>query len=562
MNIQVPPALQRRVRGHESNARLREAGRKLVNDAIVSVQGFPEVRVCLFDDWSANPLDSRSWQWAVAAFRFIPSLIAYHAESGDQAAIDWARRALRSWNRAVAGPLRDYEFASNDHAVANQAESLVFLLAYLDGLGIEEGFREEIAAAIHRHADLLATDDFYSRHTNHGIEQSRILAVVGDLFPGDARSADRLRIAVDRLQDELEFSFTREGVHVENSPGYHCYVCLSFLKIVDYFPREEVGELAAKVDELMPKAMRFITQVARPDGTLPVIGDTVNEPVPDYFRRYRKTRDYRRLQYASTDGLKGSRPVDTLGYYPQAGYAVVRDDWFPPGEGHRAFHLVFKCGFRSRYHRHDDDLNLVLYHGGEDWLIDSGAFGYAEQHPVRRYVRSKWGHNVPVVQVPRAKRWEWSFPPATTPLLRLPAASGESAFRGVTHSYPGCIATRDLHVRPAAREFTVVDTLVQTGKPARRHHLSLWHFPADKEVEIEGQRVVVTSTRTGNRLVIENLGRAATHVRLVDPEVDGVEGAVASRFTGKTEPARLLAFEWRANHLHAALRFRLIEGGN
>ena len=77
MNIQVPPALQRRVRGHESNARLREAGRKLVNDAIVSVQGFPEVRVCLFDDWSANPLDSRSWQWAVAAFRFIPSLIAY-----------------------------------------------------------------------------------------------------------------------------------------------------------------------------------------------------------------------------------------------------------------------------------------------------------------------------------------------------------------------------------------------------------------------------------------------------------------------------------------------------
>src|SRR5690606_37848077 len=138
---------------------------------------------------------------------------------------------------AVRGKLKRYEFARNDHAVAAQAENLVFLLAHLHLHGLREEAHQEVAAAIHGHADLLATEEFYSRHTNHGIEQARALAVIADLFPDDPRSPARMALAVDRLVDELDFAFTREGVHVENSPGYHAYVCLSFLKIRDYFPK-------------------------------------------------------------------------------------------------------------------------------------------------------------------------------------------------------------------------------------------------------------------------------------------------------------------------------------
>ncbi|MGY1425769.1 heparinase II/III domain-containing protein [Lysobacter sp. A289] len=560
--MNIPPSLKRRVEGYQSNEKLVDAGGKLVREGIVTVQGFPEVSVALFDNWAANPLGNRSWQWAIAAFRFIPGVIAYHLKSDDETALDWAFDALRSWEKAIGGPLKDYEFASNDHAVANQAESLVFLLAYLKLRGLREGDWEELAATVHRQADLLSTEDFYSRHTNHGIEQARILGVIADFFPNHPRSKERMALAVARLTDELAFAFTKEGVHVENSPGYHCYVCLSFIKILDYFPRKEIGILADQIDALMPRAMRFLAHILRPDGTLPVIGDTVGELAPNYFRRYEKTRDFNHFRYASTDGAAGAPSPHTTMLYPQAGYFIARDKWCPPGEGNKAFHLIFRCGYRSRYHRHDDDLNVVLYCDGEDWLIDSGAYNYAEQDPLRKYMRSKWAHNVPVAPGRAADKWEWTAPHAVLPILRLPSIPGVGSVRGVSHSYPGHVAMRDLHVNPGAREFTVVDSLVQSGKPVRRNYLSLWHVPGDKKIRIADQQVTLESEASGKRLVIDNLGRRATHVRLIDPDVPGVQGAVASRFSNQVEPVQLIAFEWSANHLHSMLRFRLLDGAD
>lgn len=558
MRVHVPPALKRRIEAHMRNAELAEAGRKLVCDDIVSIQGFPEAEVRLFDNWAVDPFGSRSWQWAVAAFRFMPAVIAWHSSSGEDAALDWAFRALESWQKAIRGPLRRYEFARNDHAVANQAESLVHLLAYLELSGLRPDGRERVAEAVHGHAELLSSEEFYSRHTNHGIEQARILAVIADFFPEHPASPAHLELAVERLLDELDFAFTKEGVHVENSPGYHAYVCLSFIKIRDYFPVGEIEALAERIDALMPRAMRFLVHVTRPDGTLPLIGDTANETVPNYFRRYRKIRDYTHLRYVATDGEEGVPSPQTSVLYPQAGYCIVRDRWPPPGQARDAFHLVFRCGYRSRYHRHDDDLNLVLYCGGEDWLIDSGIYRYAEQDPLRLYMRSKWAHNVPVVHRPAAKRWTWEAPHAVLPLKRLPAqADGVVAVRGITHTYPGHVAMRDLHVNAPAREFTVTDSLIQAGKPARRRYLSLWHVPADKDIEVDGQAVLVRSRQSGQVMVIENLGGRAKHIGLVDPEVPGVEGVQVSRAPNTTEPAQLLAFEWQANHLHAMLRFRL-----
>lgn len=559
MRIHVPTALRRRIESFGANEGLATAGGRLVHDDVVAVPGFPDTAVRLFDDWSADPHDNRSWQWMVAAFRFMPSVIAFHARSNDAVALEWALQALRSWQKAVRGKLKRYEFARNDHAVAAQAENLVFLLAYLYVHRLREDAQEEVAAAIHGHADLLATEKFYSRHTNHGIEQARVLAVIADLFPGDPRSRARMELAIERLADELDFAFTDEGVHVENSPGYHAYACLSFLKIRDYFPQGEIALLADRIDALMPRAIRYLAHVARPDGTLPVIGDTVNGPVPSYFRRYRATRDYAHLMYAATDGAEGVPSPQTIALYPKAGYFIARDAWYPPGEGRKAFQLIFRCGYRSRYHRHDDDLNLVLYCDGEDWLVDSGAYSYAEQNPLRRYMRSKWAHNVPVVAGAGVDKWEWDPPPTALPLLRIPSTRSITSVRGVSHSYPGHVAMRDLHVHPAARTFTVVDSLVQPGKPVRRDYFSLWHVPGDKVVRIEEQQVIVESRASGRRLVVDNLGRRATRVGLVDPDIPGVEGAVVSLAANRAEPAHLFAFEWSASHLHSILRFRLLD---
>lgn len=525
----------------------------------MSVQGFPDARIRLFDDWSANPFDSRSWQWAIAAFRFVPGLIAYHASSGDERALAFAADAIASWQKAVVGPLRDYEFARHDHATASQAESLAYLLAYLRTRNLREEDWPLLEETLHRHADLLTSDDFYSRHTNHGIEQSRILAMVADLFPQEPRASGWMSLALDRLVEELAFAFGDEGVHVENSPAYHCYVCLSFLKILGYFPRQSIDALATKVDAVMPKAIRFLTHVVRPDGCLPTIGDTFAVKAPNHFKRYARTQAYRELSYALSNGAEGDAPAETSRLFPKAGYFVARDRWQAPGDGRDAFHLVFRCGFRSMYHRHDDDLSLVLY-CGEDWLLDSGPYNYSEQHPLRRYLRSKWAHNVPVVFEPKSRRWKLERPRMSTPMARLPAPDGKVAVRGTSHSYPGHVAMRDVCVDATARAFVVTDAVVQSEALGRQRYLSLWHVPADKDVDIDGQVVVLTSRTSGRQLRIENIGRRAARVSLVDPGVEGFDGPAMSRAMNESEPCQLLAFEWTGTGMQSSLRFSMIDG--
>src|SRR5699024_3517056 len=141
---------------------------------------------------------------------------------------------------------------------------------------------------------------------------------------------------------------------------------------------------------------------------------------------------------------------------------------------------------------------------------------------------------------------------AVLPIKRLSSqAAGVTAVRGMSHTYPGHVAMRDLQVNAQEREFTVTDSLIQTQKPALKRYLSLWHLPVDKDIEIEDQTVRVHSRQSGQVMTIDNLGGRAKHISLIDPEVPGVEGVRVSRSPNTTEPAQLLAFEWHANHLHA-----------
>lgn len=559
MRPHVSPFVARWLRGLGRNQRLIASGRKFVLDGIVCVPGFPDAEVRIFDNWSADPFSNRSWQWSVASFRFIQGLIAYHAAEGDHGAIDLASEALASWDTAVAGPLADYEFAWHDHATANQAENLSLLLAYLSGSEAYAQHIDPLVEGLVRRADLLATDEFYSRFTNHGIEQARILALVAQVLPGHERAATWHALAMARLGEELEHAFTSEGVHVENSPGYHAYVCLSFLKVRDFIEPGPSDGLAARIDSLMPRAMRYLAHILRPDGRLPCIGDTSLEPLSDHFRRYSKTRDYQRLTFAMTGGASGMQPEDTTALYPESGYFVCRDSWRSQDSAEPTFHLVFRCGFRSTYHRHDDDLSIVLF-DGEDWLIDSGAFNYVESDPVRAYLRSKWAHNVPVMVDQQGKRWARTTPSMALPMRRSWRRGAMHCIRATSHCYPGFVASRELTVDPTLREFSVVDDIVPVDDPSPRRFSSLWHLPADKSVQVRGQQVIITSTTTGRRLLVDNVGGPAASIGLIDPGIEGRDGPVRSVKPNALEPALLLSFTFEgAAAMHSALRFRLLE---
>lgn len=544
-----------------ANPRLAEAGRLVLEESTYSFPGFKPARVDLFADWTVSPFGKRGWQWNTAALNFLPWLVALHAATGDARALAFARAAIASWRSALRTRLRRYEFARHDHATALRAENAMLLLAYLHREGLLADAWDELADFVDGIATQLEAPDFYSRHTNHGIEQARILALCADIIPAHPASARRWQLAMARLRDELAFAFTREGVNVENSPAYHHYVCNAFLKVVEGFPRERLHPLIDEIDQVMPGAMRFMAHVVRPDGRLPIIGDTAAKPAMNVFQAYAGRPEYQWLEYVTSGRTRGKAPPEKVVGFPEAGYLIARDRWKRPDMRGREFHLVMKCGYRSHYHRHDDDFNIVMA-CGEDWLIDGGAYDYAEAAPVRRYLRSKWAHNVPVVDE-GGERWP-RLPESRHAATLDWREEGDVVFvEAVSGGYPGLEARRSLELHPRERRFVVHDRLVPAagaeGAAQPRMFRSLWHVPARKDLFRRGQEILVRSRKSSHALVIRNLGEPCDGAGPFRPGLERYANSVVSWRAHHLEPARVIAFSRHGHAFDCRLEFELVQ---
>src|SRR5690606_16367267 len=109
--------------------------------------------------------------------------------------------------------------------------------------------------------------------TNHGFDQSDILLRTCLIFPDCNELKAARTVSRERLLDEISFAFTDQGVHKENSPGYHQYM-MARLKSLSAYKELGDDELAATGEIVLENAKRFLKAITLPDGTLPIIGDT------------------------------------------------------------------------------------------------------------------------------------------------------------------------------------------------------------------------------------------------------------------------------------------------
>ncbi len=57
--------------------------------------------------------------------------------------------------------------------------------------------------------------------SNHAFDQAIALFLISDFLKASPFSKAWKEIALARIERELDYSFTSDGVHVENSPSYH-----------------------------------------------------------------------------------------------------------------------------------------------------------------------------------------------------------------------------------------------------------------------------------------------------------------------------------------------------
>ncbi len=363
---------------------------------------FPRVRIEAPLAWDELCAENRSWHFHLQSWDPIATVLAAYDQTPTPAYLGWALELAADWARAFRDPGVPSPFAWYDMALGLRAYRLAYLVdvaARIDSVGDEEIAWLLGAADIHR--ELLASDETFAAHSNHGFYQAAgqlaLARRLSDLAGMDEAQAQ----ATERFHLLMEGHFSDDGIHLEHSPEYQWILMQSLSGMIGSGLVEDpwIVALFARIQESMAW---FVV----PDGRLAMFGDsTSREPK---IRRLDRITD-EALRFVATSGAEGHAPAESTRLFRAGGYAVLRDHWPKrPGDYHGCSYLAQTCAFHSRMHKHADEMSFVWYDREREIITDSGRYGYVGEvkpgsdlfaqgfhysDPKRVYVESTRAHN-------------------------------------------------------------------------------------------------------------------------------------------------------------------------
>lgn len=394
----IPPTAVAASRSHPDDARLRElagfsagfgvarpvfeladaraaAARLLAGE--VAVPGLPPRRVTL--PFNPDDLDNELGAGALSfAGLVLPQLLVRaYTDSGEDRYLFAARDMIVGWADYEARAWLPRGFLWNDHAIAARIPVLAaFWLAYRGHPAYDPAVAATVLRFAARGGEFLARPDHFTVATNHGVMQNLALWHLALAFPELDRNGRYRRLALERLDEQMGFYLGDEGVVLEHSAGYHrtglelVAMALRYLTLLE----QPIPPPWARKYEA---ALTVHAQLRRPDGSLPVFGDTTGEPGGDTPPAgpllTRLLGDGR----AAPLGQLASWPApvpDAL--YPVSGYAAWWRGGAPDTEGRPTQTVVAWSYFPGHGHKHADEMSLLLWGAGRPWITNVGYWPY------------------------------------------------------------------------------------------------------------------------------------------------------------------------------------------
>jgi hypothetical protein len=274
-----------------------------------------------------------------------------------------------------------------------------------------------MAKAVVSHADFLTRQIEYDLANNHLVFEGRTLVSAGTAFPEFRQAAKWRALGMKLLDRELVHQVRPDGCHAEQSVAYHLQVMWEYLYAWTVL-ESSVQEVPRSWREVLSKMADFVLDVVRPDGGVPMIGDSASwDPqtplaadvlaVASVVLCRPDLRQRRENVTEKAVSLLGARAPEAViadnaerkprpsVCYPDGGYCVMRSD-----DQNIGCHAVFDCGpfglENSPGHGHADALSFEFSAFGRSLLIDPGVYTY-EPGRWRDFFRSTRAHNTVVV---------------------------------------------------------------------------------------------------------------------------------------------------------------------
>jgi len=494
--------------------------------------------------WSLKHVEDRHCLWLLQQWRLVRDCAAEWKSSGRSTALEALLPRLHDWadvNLSADALERSELLSWHDHATGLRAVNMIWLGCLLRASSIPaQQYLPLLFKLVAMHTAVLMAPDFYTKGTNHGFDQAYGLYFMSAAFPISERQRAAQDLAAARLKFEVGSGFDEAGVHIENSPGYHVTMMARLLRAERLMAALE-GEAPSDIERTIERAMRFLTYAWKPDGTVPLLGDSEAVPVRIEIELLKTYSGYDELSFVATNGARGRKPDALAAVFANAGYAFLRDAW-PSEANYQGLHLSFKCGYLSQYHRHDDDNTILLFAFGEDWLVGSGIYKYHEQDELRKYLRSARAHNIMTANDVACSR---SVKTASAVMQPAVSAGTKTTVRAESNMFTGFRYTRSLGYDRGSGEIVVVDAMQPSDE--REHSFTVrFHVPEEREVLIlSPTRVRIASKKTGKAMLIELDSPPSDGIEIVCAQV-GPAGGWTSPERGSIKPAKAVGFNLRA----------------
>ncbi len=534
------------------NDKQKECAENLKRNIYLLRPGTDKPVVLPFDlTWEENPFNDRNWQFWFHNWKFTSCLLDGYTTFKDPwylnrikwLVIDW-------WRDNFKEEFPSKEFSWYDHTIPIRLHHMLEIFEFVRrNDALDANFTKVALRSIYWHARILAEEEpLYIKNHNHGLDQSMKLFETSQIFPEFSLSKSWKKISRKRLENEINFALTSEGIHKENSPGYHSWVSVYCAKI-NNFSKHYTNIPITKTDdkELQEGGLKFISTILRPDKTLPRLGDTSPDTYTNiHYPLQEELSWYLYYQYIRSNGKIGKKPQETTAIFKESGYFIYRDKWDKPGEN-SAMQLILKCGFLAKGHRHNDDGNILLYGLGEDWLIDAGVYGY-EHNKYRSYVVSPSAHNI---SLPYSRKL--SHPGNSREITSLEkrfdkhkgdwgiVESDNTHAVCKSHMFKGYAYKRSLEIT-GKRSFILSDQLVLGNNDSNGIYMTIFKVPDNKDIYINTDKRII--------LVLNSAKNAALKIHYLNnfSEIKlfrGEKGDILSLETIgwlKMRPAKTIAF--------------------
>ncbi|MBI4600419.1 MAG: alginate lyase family protein [Planctomycetes bacterium] len=477
--------------------------------------------------WDEDPLNDKTWRWTLHAMPYVEWLTDSFVATRDGRFLERAEDLVLDWiedNLFCLGspPSR---MSWHDHATALRVRAwLPFWEQWVKSHLFDEPKAELLLRAVAAHGERLASEAFYTRSHNHGIDQDVALIAIATAFPELRKAREWRDLACARLRTQVFETISPAGVHLEHSAGYHFHTLGVLTAACDFMSRHGIAVEGLDLEEVLRKMARVAAYLIQPDGHIVPIGDTTHEPsldTSDPVLALHAERDPV-LRFALTRGREGS-PGDGSVVFEREGYAIFRDAWRPEPDFEKGLHVVLTAAANPGLaHKQADDLSFTFFGLGRELIVDPGHYSYDELDPARRYAVSARAHNVVLVDGE-------GFSGYSARIEAHALQEGHAVVQASHDNYPGLRHRRTLlYVRPAT--LFVIDEVGPAGAgggpAAARVFEQLFHLGP-------GLKPLVGPGRSSVRAASGGPGEPGVELRVV-AMVDGK--GTAEVVEGQAEP--------------------------